>query len=126
MLGSLVADDVEAMLNHVIHQDESKLSPKDLPLQKKLKQTFDACMDTSEAEKVGLMPLKKLVDHIKMLMPTTSVVRDGTRRLKQTAVTLRQVNGLDASLAFLNQLNIDALIKFDVIVSQWSFSSDSY
>jgi predicted metalloendopeptidase len=115
--GSLIADDVESTLKRIVNQDESKLASKDLPLQKKTKQAFDACMDKAVPRKTGLKPLKELVDHIKEIMPTTSVVRDGARRLKQTAVTLRKVNGLDEALAFLKRLNTDALIKFDVIVS---------
>lgn len=103
-------------MKRIVTQDESKLSSNDLPLQRKLKQAFDACMDTSKAKKAALKPLKDLVDHIKDLMPTTSPGRDGTRRLKQTTISLRKVDGLDDVLAFLTKLGTDALIKLDAIV----------
>lgn len=88
-----------------------------LPIHNTLKKAFDACMNKDEAQKTGLEPLKALVDHVKGLMPTTSLGREGARRLKQTAITLGHVNGIDEALTFLKQLGIDALIRMDVIVS---------
>ena len=82
-----------------------------------LKQAFSACMDGSQAREAGLKPIKALVDQIKGLMPTDKPGRDGTRRLKQSVITLRHVKGIDEALAFLKQLDTDALIKLDVIVS---------
>jgi hypothetical protein len=114
--GTLVSDEVESLLKQIVTQDESRLPSKDLPLQKMLKQAFDACMDTSLTNEAGLKPLKDLIDHIKDLMPTTSLGRDGSRRLKQTTVALRKVNGLDEVLVFLKRLGTNALIKLDAIV----------
>lgn len=81
-----------------------------------LKKAFSACMDGSQSREAGLKPIKALVDQIKDLMPTNKPGRDGTRRLKQSVITLRHVNGIDEALAFLKQLDTDALIKLDVIV----------
>jgi hypothetical protein len=123
--GSLVTENVESIIRHVVTKDDSKLPSKDLVIVKKLQQAFDACMDTSATEKAGLKPLQDVVDHIKELLPTTSLARDGSRRLKQTTITGRRVNGLDEVLTLLKKYGTDALIKLDAIVSSESCSVDN-
>lgn len=83
----------------------------------KLTQAYDACMDTDQAQSVGLKPLKEFVEHIKDLV-TPSGPRGGPRRLHTPVLGgVSPIKGLNDALAFLTSIDTEALVKLDIVVS---------
>ena len=65
--GTLMAEEAEATLRHILETDPSGIDSADAENFGKLKANYDACMDEGTVKASGLRPLKQMVDHIKSI-----------------------------------------------------------
>ncbi len=101
---------VEGSIDHVASSEKSIFS--------KLKDDYDACLDTNSISSAGLKPLKEITEKIKELMSKHEPVLPGTRSSFQvsTAASTIAVESLTDALAYLIETGVAALVDFYVSV----------
>ena len=67
--GTLMAEEAEITLRHILETDPSSIDSADRENFDKLKDDYDACMDETAIRKQGLKPLTRVVDKIKSIYP---------------------------------------------------------
>jgi endothelin-converting enzyme len=118
--GTLMVEDSQTILRHILEGDASKISSEDRPNFEKLKADYDACMDESTIKDQRLDPLMKVTDHIKELFGTseetwkTSPVRSSHR---QQGIAYTSTNELTNALLYMEELEISGLFSAGIGVS---------
>jgi endothelin-converting enzyme len=118
--GTLMVEDSQTILRHILEGNASKISSRDRPNFEKLKADYDSCMDEKTIRELGLGPLKEVVDHVKAFFATpeaawkASAVRpsDG-----QQGISYTRANRLTDALLYMANLEIPGLISAGIGVS---------
>jgi endothelin-converting enzyme len=118
--GTLMVEDSQTILRHILEGDASKISSKDRPNFEKLKADYDSCMDEKTIKELGLKPLREVIDRVKVFFSTpeaawkTSPVRssDGQRGVSYTSA-----NNLTHALLYMAKLEISGLVSGGIGVS---------
>jgi hypothetical protein len=118
--GTLMVEDSQTILRHILEGDASKISSRDRPNFEKLKADYDSCMDEKTIKDLGLEPLKEVIDHVKAFFATPeaswkeSPVRspDGQRGIAYT-----KANKLTDALLYMMKFEIPGLLSAGIGVS---------
>lgn len=122
--GTLMVEDSQTILRHILEGDASKISSEDRPNFEKLKADYDACMDEKTIKDEGLEPLKQLTEHIKTLFASSKGAWKASPARSyhaQQAIVSTSTAKLTDALLYMMKLEIDALVSTGIGVS-YSFS----
>jgi endothelin-converting enzyme len=112
--GTLMVEDSETILRHILEGDASKIPPADRPNFEKLKADYDACMDEKTIKDQSLEPLKKVTEHVKAIFATSeeswraSPVRSSNA---QQGIAYTGTNKLTDALLYMEKLEIPWLVS---------------
>jgi Peptidase family M13 len=114
--GTIMAEDAEVTLRHILEGDASDIAPADQYNFNKLKADYTACMDEHTIMEQGLKPLKSVVEHIKMIYPATGQSEKLSYSPKAAGVSEKELR--DAFL-YMTKLGINPLFSVGVGVSTY-------
>ncbi|KAL9626096.1 MAG: hypothetical protein Q9164_007947, partial [Protoblastenia rupestris] len=119
--GTIIAESSKTILRHILEEDSSKStsSPADQDNFKKLKDDYDSCMNEKEIQKIGLKPLQRIINQIKMSFPgTVNGDRHTVSKLLETTSQWREnaygINQLTKTLLDTIKLDMGAFLAFHV------------
>ena len=118
--GTLMVEDSQTILRHILEGDASKISSADRPNFEKLKNDYDACMDEETIKDQGLEPLKKVTEHIKALFATSEEAWKASPARShhtQQGIAYTSTTKLTDALLYMQKLGTDGLVSTGIGVS---------
>ena len=121
--GTLMVEESQTVLRHILEGDVSKIPSSDRPNFEKLKADYDACMDEKTIQDQGLEPLKEITECVMTFFAApeaawkVSPVRSYTGRQTQQEIAHSSTSKLTDALLYLSKLGIDGMISAGVGVS---------
>jgi endothelin-converting enzyme len=118
--GTLMVEDSQTILRHILEGDASEIAPVDRPNFEKLKADYDACMDEKTIQGKGTEPLKQLTDHVKTLFAASEEASKASPvhpYHAQQDLADASTTTLTAALLFMAKFEISAMLSSGVGVS---------
>ena len=118
--GTLMVEDSQTILRHILEGDASQISSRDRPNFDKLKADYDSCMDEKTIRELGLEPLKEVVNRVKAFFATPEAAWKASPVQpsdEQRGISYTRANRLTDALLYMANLEIPGLVSAGIGVS---------
>ena len=116
--GTLMVEESQTILRHILEGDASKISPADRQNFEKLKADYDACMDEKEIRNQGLEPLEEITERVKTFFAGPEAAwKASPVRQSQQSIAYSSGSRLTDALLYLMKSGVDAMVSAGVGVS---------
>ena len=99
-----MADEVDAILKHVLEQPKPKIAPADKHIFTMATNDYKSCMDEATIQNLGLSPLRKIVEDMKADLPATKAFSPSRDYRLQFSTAAGESRG-----DFLTDIMVDAI-----------------
>jgi hypothetical protein len=113
---SIMAEENQQTLRHVLEKNASDIQPKDRTNFKKLKADYDACMDEEKIKDLGVAPLYAITEQVKAKYPVESSLRPVRNSMSQLNIR-PAVQDISEAVAYMTNIGVENVLQFYVGVS---------